>query len=783
MRKYYLPAFFIIVITTISFIILYWSYRYTYPYNKTVPKAKKGLIDFSLSDLEKIKCVKLAGECEFYWNQLLYPNDFRLPHKPQPHLYFDLPGVWNNYQIDGIKLPSFGFATYRLLIKIKDRGAYGIKFKEFDCSYKVWINGKLMAQVGKVGTGPESSYPNWKRAEIYFEPQSDTIEMVMQISNFVHRKGGPEDIIYFGKADQIREYKNFQVGISYFLLGVLFIVALYHFVLFVFRPNNKSVLFFSVFCWLILFRLLTTGEKLFTDIFPSVSFITSVRIEYLSYTLSMPVFVSFISFFFSRKIPKYWHYISYGISIITSIIILFFPIKIFSYTPLFYQFFAFFYTIFVLINLIIDMVRRTQFAFILFGGFFFMILIIVNDMLYYNHLVGTSQLLPIGLFIMIVSQAFVLSRISSLSFNQVEQLSRELDIKNRELEVQVIDRTREILQKKNEIEKQKATLQIQADNLKNINNKLLQLDRFKEDMTSMLVHDLKNPLNVILNLSKNNLVLYAGHQMLTLIQNILDVQKYQDSQMTIHLSNQNINKLIESAYKQVSFLAEKKAVSFKNNIDMVLEFQLDPELTERIFVNLFTNAIKHSPVEGEIQLNYKLTAGKLRFSISDNGSGIPKNKQEVLFSRYGQIDTRKSGLIGSTGLGLAFCKLAVEAHCGTIGYLPNKPKGSIFWIELPARDGLYKGEPQIDVNPGSQDELIKMLMNNFKDADYRYLESFAQKISNFQIFEISGINSELKKIDESFSANVKLWKQYMQKATTNINQNQFENLVKSIANH
>jgi hypothetical protein len=136
MKKLWLPTFFIIVMLSAALITFYWSYGFLNPFEKNPPKAKTGVIYLTNNDLKKDKNIKLLGECEFYWNQLLEPSDFNKPERPVPDGYFTLPGVWNNYYVNGKPLPSYGFATFRLFIVVDSVQEYGLKIKEFDCSYR-----------------------------------------------------------------------------------------------------------------------------------------------------------------------------------------------------------------------------------------------------------------------------------------------------------------------------------------------------------------------------------------------------------------------------------------------------------------------------------------------------------------------------------------------------------------------------------------------------------------------------------------------------------------------
>jgi signal transduction histidine kinase len=113
------------------------------------------------------------------------------------------------------------------------------------------------------------------------------------------------------------------------------------------------------------------------------------------------------------------------------------------------------------------------------------------------------------------------------------------------------------------------------------------------------------------------------------------------------------------------------------------------ELVNRVLYNLVGNALKFTPNDGWVRCGISFNSETICFSIADNGYGIPAEHRHKVFEKYGQAGTRSDQRKYSTGLGLAFCKMAVEAHGGRIGLESEVDKGSTFWFSLPV-----KGPPQ-----------------------------------------------------------------------------------------
>jgi two-component system, sensor histidine kinase and response regulator len=114
-----------------------------------------------------------------------------------------------------------------------------------------------------------------------------------------------------------------------------------------------------------------------------------------------------------------------------------------------------------------------------------------------------------------------------------------------------------------------------------------------------------------------------------------------------------------------------------------LEIFGDPEIVRRIVVNLVANALKFTQREGSIELCATALDSGVRVTVKDDGPGIDARHHTRIFEKFGQVNVRNEGGLPSIGLGLAFCKLAVEAHGGRIGLESKVGVGSTFWFELP----------------------------------------------------------------------------------------------------
>jgi signal transduction histidine kinase len=230
--------------------------------------------------------------------------------------------------------------------------------------------------------------------------------------------------------------------------------------------------------------------------------------------------------------------------------------------------------------------------------------------------------------------------------------------------------------------------------------------RRQEELAQFIVHDLRAPLaNVITGLQQLDpmvagstattpkmlveLCLASCDRMLTLVNSLLDLARLEKGQMPLRPVEVNPTEVVELSLRQVQLWAERNGVNLTSEIEgEVPAMYADPALTVSVLVNLLSNAIKFSPVGSVVQVNVGSTnAGMVAISVSDQGQGIPQAWAEKVFDKFSQLEARRvRGTVGS-GLGLAFCRLAVEAQGGHIWLDSELNKGTTVTFTLPARAG------------------------------------------------------------------------------------------------
>ncbi len=392
-----------------------------------IPKALEGILNLEDWSFKQDGIVNLDGEWEFYWKDFIPPDDFHnnsLTKKPE---YEQVGTEWNSYQIDGEKLPEFGYATYRLLIKYGngEEGVFALRLPSIYTAYELYIDGKYYDIHGKVGKSKEEMTPKSQYEELFFNKKGTETELVFHVSNYYNHRGGLLHVPSLGTSDQIKSFKYQKIALDLFTFGGLLIMAIYHIGLFVLRLENKSYIIFALVCIAAAVRIVLTGETFIYNLFPDTGYVILTKIEYLTMTSVVGLFPTFINFLYPKDNYKIAVRIIQGLCILYSLIIFFFPVIVFSsLLPVFWVIIglAGLYVGFVLVRAVIN--KRVGVIFIILG-FILVFAAAINDILFFALVIRIGQFGSFGLVLFIVFLSFTLSKRFSKTFDRVEELSKQ----------------------------------------------------------------------------------------------------------------------------------------------------------------------------------------------------------------------------------------------------------------------------------------------------------------------------------------------------------------------
>jgi two-component system sensor histidine kinase KdpD len=229
---------------------------------------------------------------------------------------------------------------------------------------------------------------------------------------------------------------------------------------------------------------------------------------------------------------------------------------------------------------------------------------------------------------------------------------------------------------------------------------LKKLEKLRTDLFNMLIHDLKGPISeVVANLDiltytvddENRQYVESAQigcdTLQAMVFNLLDIARLEERKLKLIYEKIDPEDLIKEVLGRLLRVGKTRELQFAEKFppsETKLHFLGDRGILLRVLQNLLSNAIQYSPSGETIEMGFEyLRSPKIRFFVADRGPGVAAEYQQAIFDKYMQIDKKADGRIYTTGMGLTFCKMAVQAHRGKIGVKAEAQKGSRFWFALP----------------------------------------------------------------------------------------------------
>lgn len=221
---------------------------------------------------------------------------------------------------------------------------------------------------------------------------------------------------------------------------------------------------------------------------------------------------------------------------------------------------------------------------------------------------------------------------------------------------------------------------------------LQQLEQLRDTLTHMVVHDMRSPLTAAVaalemieplveaDLKEDvELALDGCRRVVRLATELLDVSRLEAGEMPLHRAPCDLAAVVRDSVIEAKSMVPEKGIELESTGELVAE--VDNDIIRRVMDNLIGNGLRYT--ESPLRVTLAQEEGGIRFSATDDGPGIPAELHERIFDKYGVAEARRTKAYHSVGLGLAFCKLAVEAHGGKIGVTSEVGLGSRFWFWIP----------------------------------------------------------------------------------------------------
>lgn len=412
-----------------AFCMLLFGCRLPTPIEFSIDKAKvvQGRVDLGHRALTEP--LALEGMWEFQWNTLASPESFA--RMVGPRSYAPVPGSWDQF-LPG-ELSKTGYGTYRVLVSNPPPNL-NLFLLHARSAYRLYVNGVLSASNGRVGESAQSTFAEFRPEQFALENHGDSVEIVIQVSNFTHRAGGIASQVVIGSAAVLSEVRTNSMILDALMVGAFLLFGIYHLILFSLHRDVSSFLF-GVFCFSMALRTLTMGEILIKNMVPGLGAETLLRLEY-SALFGFSLFIIYERRLFPKIVNRLGVLSVVSFNVVLLFLTWLLPAPWFTHTVICWQLSCFLIIMFGSYDCVVAVKHRVPDAKVFSLGAVFLALCGINDILRVSGLVHTFEMVPFAITIILIFQSMILSRHFLRAVMSARTLSSELEekaVREREL--------------------------------------------------------------------------------------------------------------------------------------------------------------------------------------------------------------------------------------------------------------------------------------------------------------------------------------------------------------
>ncbi|WP_240913138.1 ATP-binding protein [Paenibacillus favisporus] len=617
---------------------------------------KNGEMQLSGWDFRSDGSIELNGTWEFYWKQLLWPDDLQSTTSPEVSGYVEVPGSWTNHRLNGSPLPPDGYATYRMVIRgLHPSDNVAIKLRNMYSSYALWVNDELEASSGQPGTTPENTSPKYGASIVVpVEPSPEgSLTLLIQVSNFTYPKGGINNSLELGDAKLLQKERSGELVQDSLVIGALLVMGVYHLFLYGFRRKDVTPLYFGLFCMCIAFRTMLVGSRYILEILPGFSWEWFAKASYLTVYVGEFFLISFIYYLFPQYLSRSVRRVTQMFTLLLTLLVLTTDIRIYDYSLLPFEIYSIGLVLYAIYASYRIARQRQEGSLLLILGFSLIFVTALNDTLNRKGILDTPALLQFGVLSFVFMQSLLISKKFSRAFSQVESLSE----------------------------------------------RLLTLDKLKDEFLAKTSHELRTPLHGIIGLADSlidgssgklplpviellRLMKISGQRLAHLVNDILDFSKLKHQEITLHNVTVDLRLAVDLTLQVLKPLAVNKGLHMENKLPDDLYVIADENRLQQILHNLIGNAIAYTE-SGTVTITGRKSHGQAKIQIKDSGIGIAESDLSRIFESFEQVHPMNGPQQGGTGIGLSITKKLIELHEGEIEVVSKLGEGSTFSFTLP----------------------------------------------------------------------------------------------------
>lgn len=648
-KIYIILIFFFLILTSFR---LGWLKHYQ---TLDQPLAENGVIDLSEWEFNDREVITLGGEWDFYPNQLIMPTDLELIQEK----FATVHNGESNSLLDSGKNDPYRYGTYRLKMILPENehlsAIYGLRISGVVAAINLYVNNHLIAESGYVAQSAEESESSYTPfSTSFYTGSSSEIELMIHLSSFEDSKlTDISSSIQFGTDQAIAKENNRSITLQLIVAIIYLLHGMYAFFIYFIGKGKyqKEILFFGI---MLLFHsvLILLDDDIVLHLPITYTHYTKLLVLFSASTLvSLLIFIKYLFQVKSRFYPFLFSF--YGLFIIST-----FVFSIDHYYYLLIMLFVFHIVAIPFLFIVTIRAIQTRSSEIilillflagytsnmLWGGLINLSLV---DMPYY----------PFDFLFTIIMIALLLIN----RYNQMAKLNEQQTIE------------------------------------------LMNADKEKDRFLANTSHELRNPLHALINIAqailddkdenlsevnrKNlKLLINVGKRMTFTLNDLLDVSRLQDQQITLNKTNVNLRTLTWGVLDMIRFMTEEKELQFELAIpDSVPNVFADENRLIQILFNLLHNAVKYTDV-GLITISADHNHQFVTIYIQDTGIGMNEDILNNIFLPYEQSDSTLISIDNGIGLGLNICKQLVELHGGEIFVDSTIGKGSTFSFTIPLSD-------------------------------------------------------------------------------------------------